>query len=170
MEYNNIFITGPSGCGKSTIIREIVEEMDLRVKGISTPDIREGRRRVGFKLIDLKSGEEGILAHVNQSEGPRLSKYRVNMEDLERFTETSLRDISPGTGLIVIDEIGTMELFSDKFEEAVIKLLNSDIPVLGVLHRNYTERFGRYGKIYKLDKENHIEIKAAIIQDLRDIL
>lgn len=36
---NNIFITSASGSGKSTLISQLVEELDLKVEGIRTPDI-----------------------------------------------------------------------------------------------------------------------------------
>ena len=166
---NNIFITGASGSGKSTLVQQIIEGMDLKIEGIRTPDIRRNKRRVGFKLVNVATGEEGILAHIEQDEGPRLSKYRVNMEDLEEFTEKCLRDISPETDLVVIDEIGTMELYSDKFEDAVIDILESNIPVLAVLHRNYVSNFNKYGTVYQLD-DDFIKVKVDIENRLAEML
>ena len=165
---NNIFITGPSGTGKSTMIQEIIRELDLKIEGISTPDIRKGGRRVGFKLVDLKTEEEGILAHVDQKEGPKLSKYRVNLDDLERFTKNSLENISKETDLVVIDEIGTMELFSDSFERTVLDLLKEGKLVLAVLHRNYTDEYSEFGKIYTLNRDNYSEIKEKIKISLKE--
>ncbi len=166
---NNIFITGASGSGKSTLVQQIIEGMDLKIEGIRTPDIRRNKRRVGFKLVNVATGEEGILAHIEQDEGPRLSKYRVNMEDLEEFTEKCLRDISPETDLVVIDEIGTMELYSDKFEDAVIDILESNIPVLAVLHRNYVSKFNKYGTVYQLE-DNFEKVKVDIENRLAEML
>lgn len=165
---DNIFITGPSGTGKSTMIQEIIRELDIKIEGISTPDIRKGGRRVGFKLVDLKTGEEGVLAHVDQKEGPKLSKYRVNLVDVEKFTKNSLEKISVETDLVVIDEIGTMELFSDRFEKAVLDLLKGRKPVLAVLHRNYTDEYSEFGKIYTLNRDNYSEIKEKIKIDLKE--
>jgi len=166
---NNIFITGASGSGKSTLVQQIIEENDLKIEGIRTPDIRENNRRVGFKLIDVATGKEGILAHVDQDEGPKLSKYRVDMKDLEDFTDRCLKNFSPETDLVVIDEIGTMELFSDKFEYAVIELLESDIPVLAVLHRNYVSKFNKYGTVVHLDSDFE-QTKIDIENSLTKIL
>jgi len=166
---NNIFITGASGSGKSTLVQMIIEEMDLKIEGIRTPEISENKRRVGFKLVNVATNEEGILAHVEQDEGPELSKYKVNMKDLEKFTEKCLKDISSETDLVVIDEIGTMELFSDKFEYAVIELLESDIPVLAVLHRNYISKFDKYGTVYQLE-DNFEKVKLDIENRLAERL
>ncbi|MEF8832497.1 MAG: nucleoside-triphosphatase, partial [Candidatus Thermoplasmatota archaeon] len=90
MRQNNIFITGPPRSGKSTLIGEILEEMNLKAEGLRTPDIRENGKRKGFKLVDIDSGEEGILAHVDVEEGPKVSRYKVDLGDLRTFTEKSL--------------------------------------------------------------------------------
>ncbi len=169
MKQNNIFITGPPRSGKSTLVREILEEMDLKAEGLRTPDIRENGERKGFKLVDIKSGEEGILAHVNVEEGPRVSRYRVNMEDLNRLTEKSLTGISEDCDVIVIDEIGTMELYSDYFVEKMEELLYSEEPVLAVLHRNQVRKYGQKGELFDLEKEDYELAKKKIKGILRDI-
>ncbi|MFW5904062.1 MAG: nucleoside-triphosphatase [Candidatus Saliniplasma sp.] len=166
---NNIFVTGPSGSGKSTLVHEIIEEMELEVEGIRTPDIREGRRRVGFKIVDVSTSEEGILAHVDQTKGPKLGKYRVCMEDLNKFAESCLTNVSSDIDMVVIDEIGTMELYSKKFEDAVKELLGSDVPVLAVLHRNYVSEYGRYGTVHDLE-DDFDKVKNEIKQKLNDMI
>ncbi len=170
MKNDNVFITGPPRSGKSTLVDEVINGLDLEAEGLCTPDIREGGKRKGFKLKDVKTGEEGILAHVDQEEGPKVSRYRVDMEDLERFTEMSLETVSEGADIVVIDEIGTMELFSDRFKEAVIGLLEGDKPVLAVLHRNQVDEFGRYGEVIKLERDRYEVVKARVMEGLRDML
>ncbi len=166
---NNIFITGPPRSGKSTLIGEILEEINLNTEGLRTPDIREDGQRKGFKLVDIDSGEEGILAHVDVEEGPRVSRYRVDMEDLRRFTEESLADVSQDCDIVLIDEIGTMELYSDYFVEKVEELLEGDIPVVAVLHRNHVERYGNYGELFNLGEEDYETAKEKIKEILRDL-
>ncbi|MFW5946414.1 MAG: nucleoside-triphosphatase [Candidatus Natronoplasma sp.] len=165
---NNIFITGPPRSGKSTLVREILEEMDLEAEGLRTPDIREGGERKGFKLVDIDSCEEGILAHVNVEEGPRVSRYRVNMDDLKRFTEKSLADVSEDCDIVVIDEIGTMELYSDYFVEKMVELLDSEKSVLAVLHRNQVNKYGHKGELFDLEKEDYESTKKGIKDILKD--
>ncbi len=168
MKQNNIFITGPPRSGKSTLVREILEEMDLKAEGLRTPDIREGGKRKGFKLIDIDSGEEGILAHVDVKEGPKVSRYRVNMEDLKRLTENSLANISENCDIVVIDEIGTMELYSDYFVEKTEEILDSEKPVLAVLHRNQVEKYVHKGELFDLKKEDYESAKKKIKDILKD--
>jgi len=168
MKQNNIFITGPPRSGKSTLVREILEEMDLKAEGLRTPDIREGGERKGFKLVDIKSGEEGVLAHVNVEEGPKVSRYRVNMKDLNRLTEKSLADVSEDCDLVVIDEIGTMELYSDYFVEKMEELLDSEKMILAVLHRNQVGKYGQKGELFDLEKEDYESAKKKIKGILKD--
>ncbi|MFP3871949.1 MAG: NTPase [Candidatus Natronoplasma sp.] len=159
---NNVFITGPPRSGKSTLISEVIDELDLKAEGLRTPEVREGGKRKGFKLLDVKTGEEGILAHVDLEEGPEVSKYTVNKTDLERFTEKSLNSVSQDCDIVVIDEIGTMELFSTKFKDAVENLLKNEVPVLAVLHRNHTDEYGKSGEILDLGKEDYAGVKKKV--------
>ncbi|MBS3816960.1 MAG: NTPase [Candidatus Thermoplasmatota archaeon] len=165
----NIFITGPPRSGKSTLVKKVLKDTDLKVEGLRTPDIREDGDRKGFKLVDMETGEEGILAHVDLERGPKVSRYRVDLKDLEKFTKKSLRDHPDGCDLIVIDEIGTMELFSDEFEEAVKDLLNEDIPVLAVLHRNQVEEYERSGEVYDLNERDYEKVKNKIKESLKKL-
>lgn len=159
---NNIFITGPPRSGKSTLIEEIIEETGLNAEGLRTPEIREKGKRKGFKLLDVKDGTEGVLAHIDLDKGPKVSRYTVNLDELEEITKKSLKDISSDCEIVVIDEIGTMELFSDRFEEAVEELLKDERPVLAVLHRNYTGEYGEMGRLFDLGEEDYVGVKQKI--------
>ncbi len=161
-EKANIFVTGPPRSGKSTLVREIIKELDLKVEGLRTPDIRENGKRKGFKLVDVKSGEEGILAHVDVEEGPKVSRYTVNLKDLEKMTKKSLENVSDDCDIVVIDEIGTMELFSDRFKRVVERLLKEDTPVVAVLHRNHVKHYGDMGEVFDLGEEDYRVVKKKI--------
>lgn len=162
----NIFVTGPPRSGKSTLVGEIIGELDMKAEGLRTPDIRKNGKRKGFKLVDIKSGEEGVLAHVDVEEGPKVSRYTVDRDDLERMTEKSLENVSDDCGVVVIDEIGTMELFSDRFEKVVEELLRNDISVLAVLHRNHVGDYGDAGEVFDLGKEDYEVVKKKIKKTL----
>jgi len=132
-----IFLTGRPGVGKTTVVLRAVELLraeGARVGGMISREVREGGRRVGFEIIDLATGRRGWLAHVNQPTGPRLGKYRVNLADLEGVGVAAIREAVEGADLVVIDEVGPMELFSREFVRAVEEALASGKPVLGTIH------------------------------------
>ena len=132
-----IFLTGPPGIGKTTVLLKAVEKlrsMGFKVGGMMSREVRERGLRVGFKIVDLSTGREGWLAHVRQPVGPKISKYRVNLSDLESVGVKSVREAVLNADLIVIDEVGPMELFSKPFRDVVKAALESGKPVLGTIH------------------------------------
>ena len=138
------FLTGRPGIGKTTVLLRIVKilkEKGLKVGGLISREIRRGNSRIGFKLIDLESGREGWLAHVKQPTGPRVGKYRVCMRDLESIGVNAILKAVKEADIVVIDEVGPMEMFSECFKKAVAEALNSEKIVLGTVHYRIKDSF-----------------------------
>ncbi|MEW5722388.1 MAG: nucleoside-triphosphatase [Thermodesulfobacteriota bacterium] len=125
----NILVTGTPGCGKSTLIERIIGRLDRPLTGFFTREIKEKGRRTGFAIITL-DGQRGVLAHLGHSSRFRVGRYGVNLEDLERIAVPSLRPREPGQ-VVVVDEIGKMECFSDLFQKTLLETLASPHRVLG---------------------------------------
>lgn len=123
-----IAITGRPGCGKTTLIRRVVEALQgrLSIGGIYTEEVREGRARKGFAIIDIATGRRGVLAHIDLEAGPRVGKYRVNLKDIEELAVPAIREALETKGLLVIDEIAPMELASSEFVKIVKEALKSE--------------------------------------------
>jgi len=128
----NLLLTGRPGVGKTTLVRRVLEELnDIAASGFYTAEIRSAGRRLGFQIITL-DGQEAILAHVEIPGKHRVSRYGVDVAAFERVALPSLA-LSPHTRLIVIDEIGKMECFSQLFRQAVLHALVADTPVLATI-------------------------------------
>ncbi len=83
---DNFLITGSPGSGKTTVIENVISDLQeegLSAGGIYCPEIRDGGVRQGFRIIDIVTGESKVLSHVDQEEGPRVSKYRVNVPNID---------------------------------------------------------------------------------------
>ncbi|MBU7014170.1 MAG: NTPase [Theionarchaea archaeon] len=128
----NILITGHPGVGKTTLIKKVFKDIDTK-SGFFTGEMREKGRRVGF-AIETVDGIKGVLAHVDSQGKYRVSKYKVNISDIETICVPSLNTKSD---LIVIDEIGKMELFSDKFRECVLRALDTGKVVATIMEQSH---------------------------------
>ena len=141
---NNFIITGRPGSGKTSVIEGAVELLrgrGFKPGGLYCPEIRERGVRLGFKMIDLMTGEERTLAHVDQPVGPQVSKYRVNVENVDAMSELAIGRALREADFIVIDEIAPMEIHSEGFKRAVMAALDSSKPLLAVIHQRTTMGF-----------------------------
>lgn len=125
-------LTGQPGTGKTSLIKQAVAAVKGVVGGFYTEEIRSGGVRQGFRLVTLQ-GESAILAHVNFKSPYRVSKYGVDIESLDKVGVSALEQARQECELVVIDEIGKMELFSPKFREAVQGIISSGRKVLGTI-------------------------------------
>ncbi|MCP2597431.1 nucleoside-triphosphatase, partial [Candidatus Aminicenantes bacterium AC-335-G13] len=63
----------------------------------------------------------------------RVSKYGVNLRIFESIGVEAINEAMRTSKIIVIDEIGKMELFSEKFKETLIRALDSKKKVLATI-------------------------------------
>jgi nucleoside-triphosphatase len=127
-------ITGAPGSGKTTVIRKVISQLTCAAGGFYTQEIREGSRRVGFKLVTLE-GREATMAHVDFPKTFRVGKYGVDLTAIDGLGVRSLHKAVSQGGVVVIDEIGPMEVLSERLREAVLEALKSDVLVLGTIAR-----------------------------------
>ena len=135
-----IFLTGQPGIGKTTAIRLIardLERLGKRVGGMISSEIRDAGGRVGFQLEDISTHKVGILAHSQEPRdaGPIVGKYHVNLLDIERIGAAAIRNAVNMADVIIIDEIGPMELKSKEFIAVVEFALASEKSLIGTIHR-----------------------------------
>lgn len=147
-----VFYTGDPGVGKSTIVarvKDIILSLGCRVGGFIAPEVRgPSGRRIGFMIIDLATGEQGWLAKVGYP-GPRISRYGIVEDDVRRIgVNAILRGVS-NADILVIDEIGPMELMVSELRKAIIKALMTNKPTLGVIHRGLKRRDPHVYRIIK---------------------
>ncbi|MFQ5999506.1 MAG: NTPase [Candidatus Bathyarchaeia archaeon] len=132
-----VFVTGRPGIGKTSVLLRAVEGLKnrgYRIGGMISREVREGGVRVGFEIIDFSTGQRGWLAHVNQPAGPQVGKYRVNLTDLNAVGASSIISAVTNADIVIVDEIGPMELFSQAFREAVVQAMEGSKPMLGTIH------------------------------------
>lgn len=129
-----VLITGRPGSGKTTLVARAAEILTLRgetLGGFVTREIRRGGRRTGFTVAGLH-GQERTLA-VEGGPGPRVGRYGVDVAAFEGVAIVELESALELGSVIVIDEIGTMELLSSRFRDLLARAM--DAPrVLATVH------------------------------------
>ena len=127
-----VLLTGRPGCGKTTLIKRVVNELALPAGGFYTEEIRQSRQRVGFKIITL-DGEEAVLAHVDFNTKQRVGKYEIDLHALESIGIEAICIAVQARQLVVIDEIGPMELRSALFRDVVNKAFDTGVTILATI-------------------------------------
>lgn len=133
-----ILLTGRPGSGKTTAIRKILSRLSRKAGGFYTEEIREKGRRVGFRIMTLDA-QKGVMAHVNIQSPDRIGKYGVDLEVIDTLAVESLQRAKSENSLIIIDEIGPMELLSSKFTGEVLDVIKGDSDVLGTVAKRKNE-------------------------------
>ncbi len=133
-----ILITGPPRCGKSTLISKLINyfthEKDFIIYGFLTPEVREANNRIGFDIVDIFSGDISKLARVGDYKTRnQVGKYNVFVRNLNKFIEDKLDLDGKSLDLVIIDEIGKMELFSKKFQYFIKKIFTLDLTIIATI-------------------------------------
>ena len=142
-----ILVEGRPGSGKTTVAARLVDLLATRgveVRGFVTHEVREAGRRVGF-TVETVDGKRATLAHVSFPGPPRVGKYGVDLRAFERLALPALAG-SPRRGVVVIDELGKMELASERFRETVSALFETPVNLAATIHvfrHPFTERLKR---------------------------
>jgi nucleoside-triphosphatase len=133
----NILLTGMPKSGKSTLLERIVTEQTNKV-GILTREIREEGIRTGFEVVNYK-GEHIPIASINFESNIQVSKYFVSIKNLDNILPSVL--LFDKNNFLYLDEIGQMQMNSEKFKELTLKYLNSKNLCLATISKVYSNEF-----------------------------
>jgi len=133
-----IGITGLPGAGKTHALIKVIEMLEANGKsvgGMITEPIIEDKKRTGFIVRDWATKENAVMAHVDISSKFMVGKFGVDLEALESVGVNAITNACKEADVIVIDEVGRMEVESEKFVKAVKDALDVDKPMLLTLHK-----------------------------------
>jgi nucleoside-triphosphatase len=127
-----LLLTGAPGTGKTTIIREAISASKAKAGGFYTQEIRQGGVRLGFEIITL-DGHRAVLAHADFRGPHRVGKYGVDVAAMDRTAVPAMRQAIRDCDVVVVDEIGKMELLSPAFRDVLPEVLESGKRLLGTI-------------------------------------
>jgi len=146
-----IGITGLPRSGKSAVMEKVLEMLveertrEISMRGISsekpiiggmrTEPLLEDGERLGYKIIDLVTGEEAVIAHRSIDSRLRVLGYGLDLDELKRIAIPAIDYAQHHCEVLVIDEIGKFSVESEEFVSAVRSALEVDMPTLLTLHK-----------------------------------
>jgi nucleoside-triphosphatase len=168
-----ILVEARPGAGKTTTLTrlsELLGDAGGPLSGFVTGEVREAGRRVGFE-IETFAGERATLAHIDLPGPPRVGRYGVDLEAFERLALPALAK-PPEDGAVLIDELGKMELASERFRDAVEELLERPLPVVATVHvarHPFTDALKRRSdvEVVRLHARNRDRLPAELMRRLR---
>jgi nucleoside-triphosphatase len=131
---NSVFlITGLPGTGKTSLIKQaLASSPGIIAGGFFTEEIRLQGIREGFRIVTL-DGKTALLASIKIQSQHRVSKYGVDINSLDGLGVSALKRAFENCDLVIIDEIGKMELISEQFKAVVLEIIESGTSVLGTV-------------------------------------
>ena len=133
-----IGITGLPGSGKTYALFRVIDmlkEEELRIGGMIDEPIEEDRRKTGFTVRNLLTGEKQVFASTDFESKVMVGKIGVDLSKLEEVGVKAIKDAIQECDIIVIDEVGKMEVESELFVETVKESLDADKPMIITLHK-----------------------------------
>jgi len=168
-----LLITGRPGVGKTTALRRVADALGgaVGLGGFYTEEIRRGGERQGFRLVTF-DGRRGVMARADASGGPRVGKYRVDVDVIDALAASALA-IRIETRLYLVDEVGKMECLSPQFVAAMRVLLHSDKSVVATIAERgsgFIEEVKRHpgAELWTVTRANRDAIHRRIVDWLRD--
>lgn len=133
-----IGITGLPGSGKTYALSRVLENLqseELSIGGMMDEPVYEGRHKVGFTVRDLMTGETEVFASTTIESRIMVGKLGVDITKLDAVGVKAIKEACESCDIIVIDEVGKMEVESEAFIEAVKEALDADKPMIITLHK-----------------------------------
>lgn len=133
-----IGITGLPGAGKTQAVLKVIEmfeEEERIVGGMVTEPLVEKGKRTGFTIANWMTKEKGVVARIGMVSDFMVGKYGVDLATLDAIGVKAINDASEKADIIVVDEVGKMEVESIGFILAVKNALESGKPLILTLHK-----------------------------------
>jgi iron complex transport system ATP-binding protein len=143
-----VIITGDIHQGKTTFAQKIVAdllEQNIRIAGFLSIGINENGIRTGFNLVDIESSRQIELCSDKKNEKQlKFGKYYFNPEAISFGNEILKGDNLSDKQLIVIDEVGHLELNGQGWSNAIENITRSNtLPQLWIVRKSLVQKISR---------------------------
>lgn len=151
-----LLVVGGSGSGKTSWCSEYIDwrrKCGSSVGGILSPAIGKQGQRVGSNAIDLLTGQEIPFARLSRYRpfegGEKVGDYTISREGILFACGAIKRAVESRCSLVVIDEVGPLELRGKGLMPAVELALASAVDMLIVVRSSLKEVLQRHFPEYE---------------------
>lgn len=133
-----IGITGLVGSGRTDLLLTLVnmlEAEDVKIGGVITEPVVEDEKVTGFKMVDYITKEEALIAGTRITSKARINEFGIDLDILGLFSVNAIKRAVYHSDLVIIDEIGRIQLKSEYFNKAVLNALKSSKPIIMTIYR-----------------------------------
>lgn len=147
-----IIITAGQGQGKTNLLKEVISILksnSFRLKGFYAEGYWEKNKRSGFDLIDVSTNKKVKLCSTKTKKTwNKIFHYYFNPEAIKIGNKILNNNFLSDTDIIIIDEIGKIDLKGKIWHDAVTKIVkHSDIPVILVVRNTFLKEVIEYWKL-----------------------
>ena len=174
-----VLLTGHPGVGKTTAVRTILDRLRAHAGGFYTREVLTAGARIGFELVTLDGATAWLATKDMRQSFPQeviFGSYKVNVDAIDTVAVPSLQNAAQQGRLVVIDEIGPMELFSTTFCKTIQHILDDPgVLVFGtIVERPHpvADAVKAHPRVtvYQLTEANRDHLPAAIAAELMRLL
>lgn len=133
-----IGITGLPGAGKTITLLRVIDMLktnDITIGGMINEPVFEGKYRTGFSTRNLITGEKEIFARTNHESKIMVEKLGVDIDILEKTGVNAIKYARENCDVVIIDEVGRLEMESELFVQTVKDTLDASKPMIITLHK-----------------------------------
>ncbi|MGD7049448.1 hypothetical protein FZC83_15590 [Rossellomorea marisflavi] len=174
MDSKLFLLSGKPRIGKSTLIKQIIHEIGVgRCGGFYTEEVTNFDDRIGFRCVSM-DGESVDIANVENPSATRVGRYGVNVEEFDLYAKDILQGALRTKDIIVIDEIGYMQMFSHSFKKIIQEVFSGNKVVLGTIPLNPHPEMNnmhnlKEANIITVDELNRDKIAGWLVREMLNV-
>jgi nucleoside-triphosphatase len=138
----NLILISRTWRGRTGVVSRLIPELTkspVRAAGFYTEDICENRKRVGY-LTKTLEGQSRILAKSGLPSELCVDRFGVDLRTVETLVVPAIETALRSADLLIMGQIGKMEIASPRFRDITRQALNSPLKIIATVP-NYPLNF-----------------------------
>jgi nucleoside-triphosphatase THEP1 len=154
-------ITGDIAAGKTTFCKELIhllQSKNIPTGGILSERIIKDNVTIGYDLIDISTGNRMIFLRENEETSTsKIGRFEINIDTVELGRKILLSKNLAKNAIVIIDEVGFLELQGKGWAESIelLKELSGKVLILAVRNEFVKKVIEEFGLKYAIVLDVH---------------